>query len=331
MKNEYTIGIDIGGTGTVLGAVSAAGEVVAEAHFPTRDYPHFDDYPAYVTRLAEAIGILQAQLPAGAILRGVGIGAPDTDGRHGVIDRPVNLWKFRPDEANPDEERRIFPLVCDLQRLLSDRPPLRIANDANAAAWGEHIYGAARDMRDFVVVTLGTGLGSGFVANGALIEGSDGMAGELGHVIVEPGGRLCGCGRRGCLETYVSATGLCRTVIELLENGSEPSTLQSIPRKRLEAHTVAEAAAAGDALALEAMRRTGERLGLALANVVSITSPEAVILFGGLVRAGELLFGPTRRALEENLSPIRRGRVPLLPSALLDRNAGVLGAAALIG
>lgn len=208
--------------------------------------------------------------------------------------------------------------------------PVRITNDANAAALGEIAYGNAGGMRDFIMVTLGTGLGSGFVAGGRMIYGHDGMAGELGHVVVEPGGRQCGCGRRGCLETYVSATGIKRTVFELMARETVPSVLRDVPYDKFDARIITEAAQKGDSLALEVFRCTAERLGRALANAVAITSPEAVFFFGGLAQAGELLLEPTRRYLEENLLPVYRGNVKVLPSGIPAQNAAILGASALI-
>lgn len=180
------------------------------------------------------------------------------------------------------------------------------------------------------MVTLGTGLGSGFVAGGRMIYGHDGMAGELGHVVVEPGGRQCGCGRRGCLETYVSATGIKRTVFELMARETVPSVLRDVPYDKFDARIITEAAQKGDSLALEVFRCTAERLGRALANAVAITSPEAVFFFGGLAQAGELLLEPTRRYLEENLLPVYRGNVKVLPSGIPAQNAAILGASALI-
>ena len=283
---KLVIGIDIGGINTVLGLVDRTGEVYARSSFRTAEYPFFDDYPAYVEMLVRTLRELCAAMPAGAVLSGIGIGAPNANYHTGRIERPVNL--------------------------------------------GEIAYGNAGGMRDFIMVTLGTGLGSGFVAGGRMIYGHDGMAGELGHVVVEPGGRQCGCGRRGCLETYVSATGAKRTAFELMARETVPSVLRDVPYDKFDARIITEAAQKGDSLALEVFRCTAERLGRALANAVAITSPEAVFFFGGLAQAGELLLEPTRRYLEENLLPVYRGNVKVLPSGIPAQNAAILGASALI-
>ena len=204
---KLVIGVDIGGINTVLGLVDRTGEVYARSSFRTAEYPFFDDYPAYVEMLVRTLRELCAAMPAGAVLSGIGIGAPNANYHTGRIERPVNLWKFRSGEPNPEEGRRFFSLCKEVGNSFPGIP-VRITNDANAAALGEIAYGNAGGMRDFIMVTLGTGLGSGFVAGGRMIYGHDGMAGELGHVVVEPGGRQCGCGRRGCLETYCSANAL---------------------------------------------------------------------------------------------------------------------------
>lgn len=207
--------------------------------------------------------------------------------------------------------------------------PVKVTNDANAAALGERLFGGAKEMSDFMVITLGTGLGSGIVVNGDLLYGHDGFAGEVGHVIVRPGGRECGCGRKGCLETYVSATGLKRTVYKLLAKHLSASSLREVPFNNLTAKMIADAANQGDLIAMEAFSYTGKILGEALANVVSVTSPKAIFFFGGLAKAGELLFEPVREAMEENLLFLYKNKIRLMQSELGD-DAAVLGAAALI-
>jgi glucokinase len=209
------------------------------------------------------------------------------------------------------------------------KAPTVLTNDANAAAMGEMLYGAAEGMKDFVIVTLGTGLGSGIVVDGKILYGWSGFAGELGHVIVKENGRACGCGRRGCLETYVSAPGLVRTVMEMLADNARESSLREIPMATMTARDVADAAAAGDVLAREAFIRTGQTLGLALANTIAICSPQAIVLFGGLAQAGRLILDPTREAMERNTLPILKGSTRLMLSSLMEKNAAVLGAAAL--
>lgn len=326
---KFTIGIDIGGTNTVLGLVDGAGRVAAHRAFATADFPLFDDYPAYVVRLAEAVGELLRCVPEGARTEGIGIGAPNADGRAGCVRHPVNLWRFAPTEAAPDESRRIFPLCEELERRFPGLP-IRMTNDANAAAWGELTYGAAQGMSDFIAVTLGTGVGAGIVCDGRVVEGRGGMAGELGHVTVDPEGRQCGCGRRGCLETYASASGLCRTLMELMARETAPGSLRGIACDGLDARTIARAAAEGDPLALKAFAATACTLGRALADAAHLTSPEAIVLSGGLVRSGELLLAPLRRSFEEALMPGRRGTIRVMASTLAAENAAVLGASALV-
>lgn len=326
---RLAIGIDIGGINTSMSLVDRAGDVYAESGFRTSEYPYFEDYPAYVKKLAASLRELYEAIPSGAVLAGIGIGAPNANFYSGQMEWPVNLWKFRPEEADPDDKRRIFPLCDDLEAYFPD-VAIRMTNDANTAALGEMIYGNARGMRDFIMVTLGTGLGSGFVSNGQMIYGHDGMAGELGHVVVEPGGRACGCGRRGCLETYVSATGITRTAFELMARERTPSVLRKVAFDQFDSKLIAEAAEQGDALALEAFDLTARRLARALADAVAITSPEAIILFGGLAQAGDLLLEPTRRYLDEYLLSTYRGKVKVLLSALDGNSAAVMGAAALV-
>ena len=236
-------------------------------------------------------------------LVGIGIGAPNANYHKGTIESPANLWKYRPENASQDEASRIFPLAADVQAQFPGVEVL-MTNDANAATIGEMVYGNAKGMRDFVMITLGTGLGSGFVSNGEMIYGHDGFAGEFGHVIVERNGRECGCGRRGCLEAYVSATGIKRTAFELMATMNEPSELRDIAFSDFDASMISTAASHGDKVALEAFRITGEMLGRALADVVTVTSPEAIFLFGGLAKAGKFIFEPTQWYMEENLSLI---------------------------
>jgi glucokinase len=208
--------------------------------------------------------------------------------------------------------------------------PVILTNDANAAAIGEMVYGAAKGMKDFVIVTLGTGVGSGFVANGELIYGNDGFAGELGHTIIFPEGRQCGCGRKGCLETYSSATGIVRTVNDMLRDSTEESLLRKYSEKEITSKIIYEAAKANDTVALEAFDFTSRVLGLALANTVAITSPEAIILFGGLSQAGDFIFKPTKMYMEYYMLNNFKNKVKLIPSALISRDAAVLGASALV-
>jgi glucokinase len=304
---EVVAGIDIGGTNTTIGLVSSSGRVLTKSGIKTKQFPNIEDF------VATASNLIKDQLESlstdnkDLVFKGVGIGAPNANPYHGTIENAPNLsWKG------------IIPMVDLFSKSLSI--PCKITNDAKAAALGEMQFGAAKGMKNFIVITLGTGLGSGIVANGALIYGHDGFAGELGHVIVVPDGRLCGCGRNGCLETYVSATGLVRTYKEL--NPSDATDAS--------AREIAERAQAGEENAIEAFRLTGEMLGFALANSVAYTSPEAIFLFGGLIRAGELLFKPTRESFDRNLLNNYKGHIHIYPSALHESDAAVLGAASIV-
>jgi glucokinase len=310
---KTVLGIDIGGTNSKFGYVDRKGNCLAGASIPT-----LANQPAesFFKRLQESANALFHNLASECELAGIGIGAPNANFYKGTIENPPNLaWGLVDVRAELGKYYKV---------------PVAITNDANAAALGEMLFGAAQGMKDFIVITLGTGLGSGIVANGELIYGADGFAGELGHTTVDPNGRECGCGRRGCLEAYCSATGLCRTVQELLCNTLEPSELRSMSYENITAQKVCEAALRGDRLALQAFEACGNILGLKLADSVAHLSPEAIILFGGLASAGDLLFNPTRRSLEKHLFPIFRNKVRLLPSKLVEGNTAILGAGALI-
>ena len=326
---KLAIGVDIGGINTAFGLVDENGDLYAESVISTKKYPYVDDYPAYVEELCDSLRALAQSLSFEYELAGIGIGAPNANFHKGTIESPANLWKFREGESNPDESRRIFPLADDISRRFNGVKTL-VTNDANAATIGEMIYGNAKGMKDFVMITLGTGLGSGFVSNGEMIYGHDGFAGELGHIIVERNGRECGCGRRGCLETYVSATGIKRTAFELMAKMRVPSKLRDIPFANFDAAMVSTAASHGDPIALEAFRITGELLGYALADAVTITSPEAIFLFGGLAKSGKYIFEPTQWYMEENMMSVFKNKVKLLPSGIQSQNAAILGASALI-
>ena len=250
-------------------------------------------------------------------LTGIGIGAPCGNYLQGTIEHASNLrWPG------------VIPF-CDLMKEFYPHLPVCLTNDANAATIGEMIYGGAKGMKNFVMVTLGTGVGSGFVSNGELIYGHDGFAGELGHIIVSPNGRQCGCGRNGCLETYVSATGVKRTAYKMMAKYNYPSELRAIPFNEMTSKTICEAALKGDMIAINTFKYTAKMLGEALANVVAITSPEAIFLMGGLTKAGDLLFGPTKEHMEMNMLKMFSNKVKLLPSQL-TKNVAIYGAAALV-
>lgn len=330
MAKRLTFGIDIGGINSAFGLVDEQGVSYGEGGISTAAYPKFNDYSNYIKDLSSAMRALLATLEFEYELVGIGVGAPNANYQSGIIVQPANLWKYDQSNIGLNESNRIFHFVDDLKREFPEVEYIAITNDANVATIGEMIFGSARGMKDFMMVTLGTGLGSGFVANGELIYGHDGFAGEMGHIIVERGGRLCGCGRRGCLETYVSATGITRTAFELMSTMRDASELRSISFADLDSYQIFKAAQNGDPIALEAFRYTGEMLGCALADVVTITSPEAVIIFGGLAKSGDLIFEPTKRYMEENMLYCFKDKVKLLPSAIQDRNVAIIGASALI-
>lgn len=310
---EIAIGIDIGGTNTVFGCIDSKGNTIAEGNLPTQTKEHFEDY---IEDLIAEIKSSLENTETEVRIVGVGIGAPNGSYRAGTIENAANLrWKGT------------LPIAKMVNEKLN--VPVKVTNDANAAALGERIFGGAKNMSDFMVITLGTGLGSGIVVNGDLLYGYEGFAGEVGHIIVRPGGRDCACGRKGCLETYVSATGVKRSVYKLLAKHLGESSLRDVPFNNLNAKMVAEAANEGDSVALETFKYTGKMLGEALANVASVTAPEAIFLFGGLAKAGDLLFDPVKEAMDENMLFLYKDKVKLLPSQLGD-DAAILGAAALI-
>jgi len=305
VQNKIAVGIDIGGTNTVLGLVDQHGNILFRDLVKTTDFP---DPQNFISVISERIKSL---LNSGDLqLEGIGIGAPNGNYFNGTIEFAPNLkWKG------------IVPLVNLFKEHFD--VPVFLTNDANAAAMGEKIYGGAKEMKDFIFITLGTGVGSGIVANGHLVYGHDGFAGEIGHVIVDFNGRPCGCGRKGCLETYCSAGGIVTTMNELIQQ-------EGIEGKEWTSKSIYEAAMKGDTLAIHTFEITGEILGKALANSVAYTSPEAIFLFGGLAQAGELIFEPTKQFLEDNLLEIYKGKVKLLSSSLPEADAAILGASALV-
>jgi glucokinase len=312
MKNVVA-GVDIGGTNTRFGLVDKDGKVLAESSFNTTDYPKVEDF---VKSLVAGINKLLAG-QKDMVLTGIGIGAPDANYHRGTIEHAPNLaWKG------------IVPLVDLIKKQIN--VPVVMTNDANAAAMGEMIFGGAKGMKDFVVLTLGTGLGSGIVVDGKMVYGHTGFAGEVGHMTVVPNGRVCGCGRKGCLEVYASATGLVKTVSQMLSEMRDESVLRDIPPSKLTSKQVAEAASKGDPVAVAAMEYTAQMLGYGIVNSIVFTSPEAIFLFGGLAQAGEMLFKPVRKYLKENNYVLFKDTVKILPSGIPESNGAVMGAAALI-
>lgn len=309
----YVLGVDMGGTNTVIGVVDARGRIVANTAIKTRDYEEFEDF---TEALVKGCRRVMGEVGGPQLIAGIGIGAPNANFYSGNIESAANLpWKG------------VLPLGEMLSNALDI--PVAVTNDANAAAIGEMTYGATRGMRDFIMITLGTGVGSGIVINGQLVYGSDGFAGELGHTCAIRDGRQCGCGRKGCLETYCSATGVARTAVEFLETRTDESLLRKIETEKITSKDVYDAAMAGDALAKEIFEYTGHIMGLAFADFVAFSAPEAIVLFGGLAQAGDILLNPIREAMESNLLPYWKGKVKLIPSALKSSEAAILGAAAL--
>lgn len=311
----YVIGVDLGGTNTVFGIVDKEGNVVCEGAIKTQEYLAVEDF---VEAGCECLKPLLDKVGGIDNIQGMGIGAPNGNFYSGTIEHAPNLpWKG------------IVPLADMFKKKLG--VPVSLTNDANAAAIGEMTYGAARGMKNFIVITLGTGVGSGIVINGQLVYGHDGFAGELGHVTMVRGeeGRLCGCGRKGCLEAYCSATGVARTAREALSSPDAESSLCDIPLDKITSLDVALAAENGDELAIEIFRCTGEMLGAACADFAAFSSPEAFIFFGGLTKSGDLIMEPIKDAYNKYVLPIFRDKAKFLVSALMDSNAAVLGASAL--
>ena len=312
---DAVIGVDIGGTFTKFGIIDRIGNILLEGSVPT---DHTDDVHVYLACLSDAVNKAINELKNSVSVKGIGIGAPNSNYKSGSIEFAVNL-KWAHGQIN------FVPL---LQKYFD--MPIAITNDANAAAIGEMIYGGAKGMKDFILFTLGTGLGSGVVVNGELVYGNDGFAGEIGHVRVKDNGRLCGCGRRGCLETYVSAPGIKRTVFELLAEYNGNSELTQYSFDQLDSEMIYKAATRGDKIALEAFQITGEILGIELADSVAYTVPEKIFLFGGLAKSGDYILKPTRESFEKNLLKIWQGKIPIELSQLAEGNVAILGASALI-
>lgn len=311
---SLVIGLDLGGTNSVFGVVDSKGEIIATTSIKTQAYPSVDQY---IMESVKAIKQIAEQVGGMEKIRAMGIGAPCGNYYKGTIEHAANLvWA-----------KGIVPLANMFVDELGI--PVVVTNDAKAAAMGEMKYGVAVGMNNFVELTLGTGVGSGIVANGQLIYGFDGFAGELGHMIVEPDGRPCGCGRKGCLETYCSATGVVRTAIAMLEESSEATSLRDIATDKLTSYEVYKAAMAGDAMAQEVFKQTGRRIGIACANIATFLSPEAFIFFGGLAQAGELLLRPIEEAYNENVLSLYKGKARFLMSGLDGAKAAILGASAI--
>ena len=314
MNSSYVVGIDVGGQTTKIGVVDARGSVLAQTVIRTDTH---SDVALYIADLAEAINKVIKDADAEGKIRGIGVGAPNGNYYTGTIENAPNLPWGR--------------TTVEFAKLLSEAMngiPVALTNDANAAAVGEMTYGAARGMKNFIMITLGTGVGSGIVINGEVVYGHDGFAGELGHVVaVRNNGRACNCGKTGCLEAYASATGVARTAREWLELTDEPSVLRSLDT--IASKDVYEAAKEGDKLALKIFEFTGKILGRSFADFIAFSAPEAIVLFGGLARAKEFLTEPILEAMNANVLPLWKNKVELVYSQLKESDAAILGASAL--
>lgn len=313
----YVIGLDLGGTNSVFGIVDSRGEIKATTAIKTQGYDKVEDY---VDACVEALHVIIDQVGGIEKIKAMGIGAPNGNFYNGTIEFAPNLaWAHH----------GVVPLAKLFSERLNDIP-VGLTNDANAAAIGEMIYGVARGMKNFIVITLGTGVGSGIVVNGQLLYGCDGFAGELGHVtMVREGGRSCGCGRTGCLEAYCSATGVARTARELLATTQEPSLLREMDPEKITSLDVSIAAGKGDRLAKEIYEFTGHMLGEACADFAAFSSPEAFIFFGGMTKAGDLIMDPIKRSYDEHVLKVFKGKAKFLVSGLDGASAAVLGASAI--
>mgnify|MGYP000922988765 FL=1 len=317
MKN-YSIGIDIGGTNTGFGLVDEKGNIISTTSISTKD---FDIVENYLDEIVKHIILLIERCEDKSLLKGVGIGAPNGNYYNGTIEHAPNL-KFH----------GIIPVKEYIETKLKGKGydlKVTLTNDANAAAIGEMIYGGAKGIKNFIMITLGTGVGSGIVVDGKIVYGFDGFAGEVGHTIVQPEGRMCGCGRRGCVETYSSVTGLRKTALELINNTKTESSLREITQENIGGKTIYNAAINGDELALKCFEITAKMLAIGMANAVAVTSPEKIFIFGGLTKAGDLLMNPLKKYFEESLFVVFQNKIDLEISHLDENTAAILGAAAL--
>lgn len=314
MALEVVLGVDIGGTFTKIGLVDRSGSIHFEDEISTRGYKTIEEF--IIALHAHVIKSLES-LEDTFLMLGIGVGAPNGNYYKGTIENAPNLaWKGKIEFVSLMEDQFHLPVV--------------VTNDANAAALGEMLFGDALELKNFVMITLGTGLGSGLVVNGDIIYGHDGFAGELGHVLVYDQGRQCGCGKKGCLEAYVSATGIKRTAYELLADGNENSAIRNISFSELKPKMITTLAEKGDPIAIKAFERTGYLLGRALADTVAHISPAKIFLFGGLAKAGKWIIDPAKKSMEDHLMAIYQNKIDIVPSALLSKNIAVLGAGALI-
>lgn len=314
MKHEkIAIGIDIGGTNSKFGFTTKKGKIITQSRIKTQNFRDFNSYIHALTKQIKALHPIDAVV-------GIGVGAPNGNFYEGTVEYPPNLpWEG------------ISNVKKSLEKLLNIKSV--ITNDANVAALGEMMYGKAKKMKDFIVLTLGTGLGSGIIINGQLVHGKHGFAGELGHTLVNANGRNCHCGKKGCLETYVSATGIRRTVYKLLADYTDPSILRDISFHDLSTTAITDAAIEGDKIAIEAFKYTGRILGMKLSDFVVHTDPETIFLLGGLTKVGSHLFHPARKSMKKHLMPLFKSRnrnIKLQLSGLVNDDAPILGASSLV-
>ena len=310
---KFTVGIDIGGTNTKLGLVDSEGHLLRRVNFSTNPLLSFADYQLLLTNALEEV---THDIPKEDLL-GVGMGVPGANGKTGSIPEAANIP---------------FLTEIPLQSALVKQwnLPVFVAKDANAAALGEMLFGSAKGMDHFILLTLGTGLGSGVVINGKIVSGSNGLAAEYGHSVLVKNGRSCNCGQRGCFETYVSATGLKRTAISLLANTNQHSILRDLSPNQLDAQKIAEASENGDEIAKMAIKKTAQWLGLKMVDLVVLTDPEAIILAGGLSKIGDYFLQTVRESLDKKLLPMFKGKVKVVYSGLGSDDAAILGAASLV-
>lgn len=313
MKREYAIGIDVGGTNTVFGIVDRKGHIMTQFHFKTHACSNFQEFLDHISvelfRMIESVG-------GTTKINGIGIGAPNANYHTGCTENPPNLpWEG----------------ITPVERMFAEKfnLPVKVTNDANVAAMGEMAYGAARGMKDFIVITLGTGVGGGIVVNGQVLYGADGFAGELGHTISVMDGRRCACGKNGCLEAYASAIGVVTTAKEFLADWTEDTLLRDFDMDTISPKDICEAALKGDKLAKKVFDFTGNILGIAFSNFVAFSCPEAIILFGGLAKSGDLLLKPAHEAMEKYNFFMHKNKVKLLVSDFLENDAAILGASVL--
>ena len=317
LMKPYVIGLDLGGTNSVFGIVDARGDIKATTAIKTGGYEKVEDY---VDACVEALQVIIDQVGGIEKIKAMGIGAPNGNYYNGTIEFAPNL---------PWAHDGVVPLA----KLFSERLnniPVALTNDANAAAIGEMVYGVARGMKNFIVITLGTGVGSGIVVNGQLLYGHDGFAGELGHVCVERGGRQCNCGLRGCLETYASAMGVARTAREFLERDNSDSLLRKLDPQKISSKDIYDAAKQGDRMAKEVFTYTGRILGQALADFVKFSSPQAIVLFGGLTKSREFFHGAMVQAMNDNLLQVWKNKIEIRYSSLKESDAAILGASSMV-